>query len=181
MTENASRKLIVVRHAKSAWPAGVDDFDRPLAPRGRRDAPAVGRWLRGAGPPPDRVVSSPALRTRETWELVAGELGTEVPVSYDERVYEASVPGLLGIVHEVPDGVRTLLLLGHNPGLEELVTALAGEAAGDALERVREKFPTSAIAVLAVPGPWSGLAPGTAVLTDFAVPRGVKTAKSHKS
>ncbi|GAA2895730.1 histidine phosphatase family protein [Streptosporangium fragile] len=174
MTEEAPRRLVVLRHAKSAWPEGVADVDRPLAGRGRRDAPAVGRRLRAAGLLPDRVISSPSRRTRETWELAAGELGAEVPVSYDGRVYEADVPELLGVVREVPDDVRTLLLLGHNPGLAELVAALAGRATGDALERVREKFPTSAIAVLAVPGSWSGLAPGSALLTELAVPRGGK-------
>jgi phosphohistidine phosphatase len=173
MTVPTSRRLIVLRHAKSAWP-DVNDFERPLAPRGRRDAPAVGRRLRDAACLPDRVICSPARRTRETWDLVAQELDAAPPVSYDERVYGASVATLLGVVHEMPEPVRTLLLIGHNPGLQELTLALAGEVAGDALDRAQEKFPTSAIAVLTFAGSWSELAPGSALLADFAVPRGKK-------
>jgi phosphohistidine phosphatase len=173
MTVPTSRRLIVLRHAKSAWP-DVDDFDRPLAPRGRRDAPAAGRWLRDAACLPDRVLCSPARRTRETWDLVAEELDAEPPASYDERVYGASMSTLLGVVHETPEPVRTLLLIGHNPGLQELTLALAGEAAGDALDRAEEKFPTSAIAVLTFEGSWPELAQGSALLADFTVPRGKK-------
>jgi phosphohistidine phosphatase len=174
MTAPAPRRLIVLRHAKSAWP-DVDDLDRPLAARGRRDAPAAGRWLRDDACLPDRVICSPARRTRETWEFVAEKLGATPPVSYDERVYDASMLTLLGVVHEVPESVRTLLLVGHNPGMQELTLALAGEAVGDALQRAREKFPTSAIAVLTIPGPWSALAPGAALLADLVVPRGRKS------
>lgn len=174
MTSTTPRRLIVMRHAKSAWP-DVDDLDRPLAVRGSRDAPAAGQWLREAGCLPDRVICSPSRRTRETWELVSGELGTEPPVSYDERVYGASVPALLGVLREVAAPVRTLLLLGHNPGLQELTLALAGEGPDAALGQVREKFPTSAIAVLALPGPWSALVPGSALLTELAIPRGTKS------
>ncbi len=170
MTTPTPRRLIAMRHAKSAWP-DVDDIDRPLAGRGRRDAPAAGLWLREAGCLPDRVICSPARRTRETWELVAEGLDAEPPVSYDERLYDASVAALLGVVREVPAAVRTLLLIGHNPGMQELTLSLAGEAAGDALHRAQEKFPTSAIAVLTLAGPWSALTPGSASLADLVIPR----------
>ncbi|MDP9842522.1 SixA phosphatase family protein [Streptosporangium lutulentum] len=173
MTVPTPRRLIVLRHAKSAWP-DVNDFERPLAPRGRRDAPAAGHWLRDSGCLPDHVVCSPARRTRQTWDLVAQELGATPPILYDERVYGASVHVLLDVVREVAEPVRTLLLIGHNPGLQELTLALAGEAAGDAIERVEEKFPTSAIAVLTFEGSWPELAPASALLTDLAVPRGKK-------
>jgi phosphohistidine phosphatase len=173
MTVPTPRRLIVLRHAKSAWP-DVNDFERPLAPRGRRDAPAAGRWLRDAACLPDHVVCSPARRTRETWDLVAEELDTAPPASYDGRMYGAGVSTLLEVVHETSEPVRTLLLIGHNPGLQELTLALAGEVAGDALDRAEEKFPTSAIAVLTFEGSWPELTPGSALLTDFAVPRGKK-------
>lgn len=169
----APRRLVVLRHAKSAWPHGVPDHDRPLAPRGLRDAPAAGRALAEAGVRPDLALCSTAVRARRTWELACAEWDAPPPVRFDPRLYGADVPELLDVVRETPDGVGALLLVGHNPGLEELVLALAGEGLGDALDRVRLKFPTSAIAVLTWHGPgWRALAPGAAVLTSATVPRG---------
>jgi phosphohistidine phosphatase len=165
------RRLVVLRHAKSDWP-DVPDHERPLAARGRRDAPAVGRWLRAEHCVPDRVLCSTALRARETWELVSAELGAPVDPVYDERLYDADVPQLLILAHELPDSDATALIVGHNPGMEALVATLAGTAEGDALDRVRTKFPTAAVAVLAFTGPWHTLAAGAARLTHFATPRG---------
>ncbi|WP_405814795.1 histidine phosphatase family protein [Streptomyces sp. NBC_01390] len=170
------RRLVVLRHAKSAWPMGVDDHDRPLGPRGLRDAPAVGRALAEADCLPDLVLCSTAERARRTWELASAEWGTPPPVRHEPRLYGADVAELLAVVGEVPSGVGTLLLVGHNPGLEELVLELAGEALDGALNDVRTKFPTSAIAVLAWHGDsWRDLAPGTALLTGMTVPRGTTT------
>lgn len=169
------RRLVVLRHAKSVWPTGVPDHERPLAPRGRRDAPAAGRALAEADCLPDLALCSTAVRARQTWELAAEQWGTPPPVRLDERLYGADVPELLEAVREVPDQVRTLLLIGHNPGLEELVLELAGDGLDDALDEVRTKFPTSAVAILAWHGnSWQELAPGTALLTDVTVPRGKK-------
>jgi phosphohistidine phosphatase len=177
MTALPSRRLAVLRHAKSAWPDDVADHERPLAARGRRDAPAAGRRLREMGCAPGLVVCSTARRTRQTWDLVAPELAASPPVVHDPRVYDATVPELLNVIREVPDRVETLLLIGHNPGAQELVLRLAGEAADDALQQARVKFPTAAIAVLTWQGTWAALAPGTARLTDFAIPRGLRGAK----
>ncbi|WP_328368772.1 histidine phosphatase family protein [Streptomyces sp. NBC_00445] len=169
------RRLVVLRHAKSAWPDGVPDHDRPLAPRGRRDAPAAGIALADADCLPDLALCSTAVRARQTWELASAQWGTPPPVNHDPRLYAADVPDLLSVVHNVSAEVETLLLIGHNPGLEELVLALAGDSLDDALERVRVKFPTSAIAILAWYGTsWRGLAPGGALLTSMMVPRGKK-------
>ncbi|WP_200300850.1 SixA phosphatase family protein [Streptomyces adelaidensis] len=169
------RRLVVLRHAKSAWPAGVLDHERPLAPRGRRDAPAAGRALAEADCLPDLALCSTAVRARQTWELASAQWGTPPPARHDRRIYAAEPAELLAVVREVPDGVRTLLLVGHNPGLEELVLDLAGDALDDALDDVRTKFPTSAIAFLSWRGEtWAALAPGTALLTDMIVPRGKK-------
>jgi len=169
------RRLVVLRHAKSAWPTGVPDHERPLAPRGRRDAPAAGRALAEADCLPDLALCSTAVRARQTWELAAEQWGTPPPVRLDERLYGADVPELLEAVREVPDQVGTLLLIGHNPGLEELVVELAGDGLDDALDEVRTKYPTSAVAILAWHGnSWQELAPGTALLTDVTVPRGKK-------
>ncbi|MHC3472242.1 SixA phosphatase family protein [Streptomyces sp. 7R007] len=169
------RRLVVLRHAKSAWPAGVADHERPLAPRGRRDAPAAGRALAEADCLPDLALCSTAARARQTWELASAQWGTPPPVRSDPRLYAADAADLLAVVREVPPEVETLLLIGHNPGLEDLVLDLAGDGLDDTLEEVRTKFPTSAIAVLAWHGTgWRALAPGTALLTDVLVPRGRK-------
>lgn len=170
------RRLVVLRHAKSAYPAGVPDHDRPLAPRGLRDAPAAGRALADADWLPDLALVSTAVRARRTWDLVSGQWGTPPTVSFDARLYAADVAELLEVVRDVPERVRTVLLVGHNPGLEELILTLAGDGVDDTVDQVRTKYPTSAVAVLVWHGAgWHELSPGTALLTDFAVPRGKKT------
>ncbi|MFI9601088.1 SixA phosphatase family protein [Streptomyces sp. NPDC052043] len=174
-TGTTLRRLVVLRHAKSAWPEGVADHDRPLAPRGRRDAPAAGRALAESDCLPDLALCSTARRARQTWELASAQWGTPPPVRYDRRLYAADAPDLLAAVREAPPEIATLLLLGHNPGLEELVLDLAGDGLNDTLDRLRTKFPTSAVAVLSWYGPdWSSLAPDAALLTDLLVPRGSK-------
>jgi phosphohistidine phosphatase len=179
MTERADRKLVLLRHAKSAWP-DLPDHERPLAGRGRRDAPVMGRWLRAAGHLPDQVLCSTARRTRETWQLAQPELGAAPPVSFEDRVYEASAEQLLDLARHAPPPAETLLIIGHAPGIPELALVLAGAVApaggeGDAAgDRMRAKFPTAAVAVLELAGPWDQLAPGTARLTSFVTPRDVR-------
>ncbi|MCF3130955.1 SixA phosphatase family protein [Streptomyces olivochromogenes] len=169
------RRLVVLRHAKSAWPEGAADHERPLAPRGLRDAPAAGRALAEADCLPDLALCSTAVRARQTWELASEQWGTPPPVRYDRRLYAADAEELLAVLREVPPEVETLLLVGHNPGLEELVLDLSGDGLDDTLDQVRTKFPTSAVAVLAWHGTgWSALGPGTALLTAVSVPRGKK-------
>jgi phosphohistidine phosphatase len=169
------RRLVVLRHAKSARPTGTADHERPLAPRGRRDAPAAGHALAEADLLPDLALCSTAVRARQTWALAAGQWGTPPPVRHDPRLYGADAGELLAVVREVPAGVATLLLVGHNPGLEDLILDLAGDGLGDTLEQVRTKFPTSAVAVLAWHGTtWRSLTPGTALLASVTVPRGRK-------
>src|ERR1700728_4797505 len=169
-TEDVSRRLVLLRHAKSDWP-DVADHERPLAKRGRRDAPAVGRWLGEAGYVPDAVVCSTALRARETWELASGGLLAAVPgaspvVRLEPRVYDESVLGLLMLVREFPPEWRTALMGGHNPGLAELAAGLT-----DPPPDPPPAFPTAAVAVLALPGPWSDAGPGQAKLLTFRTPR----------
>jgi phosphohistidine phosphatase len=123
----AGSVLMLMRHAKSDWPVEeCRDFDRPLAPRGVRDAPRVGKWLRRHGLVPDRIVSSPAERARATAERVAGKL--RIPgkrIVFEPRIYEAGLRRLLEVVSEYGKDSGTLLLVGHNPGLEELLAYLA--------------------------------------------------------
>ena len=182
MGADESRRLVLLRHAKSAWP-DVADSERPLSDRGRRDAPAMGRWLRDADYLPDVVLCSPARRTRETWDLVAGELGAEPTVSYEPRIYEATALSLLHLLREAGGKHRTVLLIGHNPGLVELAVGIAQMTDGPAakpLERARAKFPTAAVAVLEFTGEWADLTPGEVRMTEFATPREVsELPKSH--
>ena len=138
-TEDAGRKLIVLRHAKSDWP-DVADHERPLAKRGRRDAPVVGRWLGEAGYVPDAVICSTAQRARQTWELVSAGLAEAAPgvspvVRFEPRVYEAAVLGLLMLVREFDDAWHTAMIIGHNPGLAGLATGLASPAVYAAARR----------------------------------------------
>ena len=187
MTKRTGRKLVLLRHAKSAWP-DLPDHERPLAGRGRRDAPVMGRWLRTAGHVPDRVLCSTARRTRETWQLAQAELGTAPPVSFEDQVYEASAAQLLDLARHAPPAVKTLLIVGHAPGIPDLALMLAradapadggGENGGvppAAVDRMRAKFPTAAVAVLELTGPWDQLGPGAARLTSFVTPRDVAAA-----
>ena len=142
------KTLVLLRHAKSDWDGHEADIDRPLAPRGRREAPDAGRWLAQNLPTLDRAVVSPALRTAETWQLVSEQLTVSPYAMTDDRVYAASAADLLTVVRELPDEVGTVLLVGHNPGLEDLVRLLSGELVA---------MPTSAIAVLAVDVAWSAV------------------------
>ena len=150
----------------------MPDSERPLAARGERDAPEVGRWLRKSGQPPDRVVCSPARRTRQTWRLASAELAVAPPVGYDERLYLADADEFLRVVRECPEDIRTLLVIGHCPSVQEVTLSLAGQGEADTVERVRTKFPTAALAVLTMSGRWAELAPNTARLAAFVVPRG---------
>jgi phosphohistidine phosphatase len=158
-----SRRLVVVRHAKSAWPDGVRDAQRPLNKRGRRDAPAAGRWLRDQVGHVDAVVCSPATRTRQTWELIAAELDGAPAPAFDERVYAAAAETLIAVVRGISDDVGSALLVGHNPGVADLVAMLADEEL---------EMKTSAIAVLGLTGPWADAQPGGATLIAHTTPRG---------
>ena len=178
MASSPTRRLILLRHAKSAWP-DVADHERPLAGRGRRAAPAVGRWLRESGYVPDRVLCSTARRARETWQLAEEELGAHPRTSFEQRVYGATATELLDLARETPSGVQTLVIVGHEPAMRDLTLELADAQPGDdgeqALEQVRAKFPTAAIAVLAFAGRWPELGPGQARLDDFVAPSDLRS------
>jgi phosphohistidine phosphatase len=172
MSVDTSRRIIVLRHAKADWPS-VPDQERPLADRGRRDAPHTGRWLHGTGLVPELALCSPSVRTRETWKLVAHELPSRPRTIYDDRLYEASPGELISVVRESPEEVSTLLLIGHNPGVQGLTEVLAGEAEAEALARLRQTgFPAAAVAIVEFPAtPWKSLEPGMGRLTTFYTPK----------
>jgi phosphohistidine phosphatase len=154
---------MLLRHAKSAWP-DVPDRERPLAKRGKRDAPRIGRWLHDHGYLPDVVVCSAAVRTRQTWELVAPGLGGSPSVMFEPRAYAASALTLLYLAQELPSRYRSALLIAHNPGLADLATRLT-ENGNPAL-----RFPTAAVAVLEFTGPWPTLSPTHARLRAYTTP-----------
>ena len=175
----------MLRHAKSAWP-DVPDHERPLAPRGQRDAPLMGHWVRTAGYTPDLVVCSAARRAAQTWQLAQPSLGSAAPVVFDDRVYDADAVQLLGVIRRTPAPVRTLLVVGHDPALPGLARTLAeapaaGPVAGEqavlaGANRMRNKFPTAAVAVFAFHGDWAQFAPGAARLACFVTPRELRAA-----
>jgi phosphohistidine phosphatase len=179
MVSNPARRLILLRHAKSAWPDDVPDHDRPLAPRGRRDAPDAGRWLRKSGYAPDRVLCSTARRARETWQRAEEGLGVHPATVFEDRVYDASVGDVLDLARQTPPDITTLLIVGHDPAMRGLTLDLVGEHPDDteaeALGRVRIKYPTAAIAVLSFSGDWAELGPGQAHLAEFVVPGDFRT------
>jgi len=125
----------------------------------------VGRWLVRSGYVPDAAICSTANRARQTWELAAASLPSPLVPRLEPRVYEATVLGLLMLVRELSDELRTVALVGHNPGLAELAVGLAAPP-----PQPPASFPTAAVAVLGIPGPWSLAGPGEARLLDFAVP-----------
>src|ERR1700750_3203288 len=125
-----ARRLILLRHATSDWPE-LAHRDRPLAKRGRRDAPKIGRWLREHGYLPDTVICSDARRTRQTWDRVARELGGSPSVTFEPRAYAASATTLLYLVMELPATSRTALLVGHKPGVSALAHKLSPPPDGD--------------------------------------------------
>ncbi|MEU0498642.1 histidine phosphatase family protein [Mycobacterium sp. NPDC006124] len=162
------RTLILLRHAKSDYPTGVSDHDRPLAPRGIREAALAGDWIRANVAPVDAVLCSTATRTRET----LARTGIEADTRYEDALYD-SLPGIVvDLVNGVGDDVQTLLVVGHEPTTSSVAFGLAGgDSDPAALERMTEKYPTSAIAVLVTDQPWSRLELGGATLVDFHVPR----------
>lgn len=150
------KTLTLLRHAKSGWDDPVQrDVDRPLNPKGRRAAATVGRHLRREGVAFDHVVASPALRVQQTLEEVAGGYGQPIVPVLDRRIYMASAATLIDIIRGLPDAAASALLVGHNPGLEDLVSLLTSE---------RVAMPTSALAVIALTGPWSAAGHSAAVL-----------------
>ena len=153
--------LILLRHGKSDWSGGEPDQLRPLSRRGRRQVPEAGRWLADNVGVIDLAVVSPAVRTRETWRLAAAELPVPPPVREDERVYAGSARSLLGVVRELPEEATTVVLVGHNPGVEDLVASLTGRTVS---------MPTSALAVIDLSGAWSAAADTAAELRAHGRP-----------
>jgi phosphohistidine phosphatase len=163
------KRLTLLRHAKSGWDDPVArDFDRPLNAKGKRAARAIGRHMRDAGLTFDHAIASPATRVVETLEEVASGYGGALRPAFDRRVYLASAETLLDIIRDAPAQAGSLLLTGHNPGLEELVL----DGAGQDRDAVEDKFPTASLAEISFDADrWSDVRAGVGTLSRFVRPR----------
>ncbi|MBY6367846.1 SixA phosphatase family protein [Rhodococcoides corynebacterioides] len=157
------RTLILMRHGKSSYPDGVDDHDRPLDERGRRQAAAAGDWIRAHVGDVEAVICSTATRTRETLERT----GIEADARFESAIYGGSPEEILAEIAQVDPEVRVLLVVGHAPGVPFTALELADDASDPAaVAWLRSGFPTSALAVLEVPGDWSDVSVTRATLRD---------------
>lgn len=173
MNASQPRRLILLRHAKADYPLGVSDHDRPLAARGDLEAPSAGRWLVDHGVIPDYIICSDALRTRSTCAWVLSELGEKGPTPYiDSRIYQAGTAQLCSIINETPDSVSTLLVIGHQPVMQDLALRLASaESDQEAVYELAMNYPTLGMTVMETAHPYSHLDARDAKVTHFVVPR----------
>jgi phosphohistidine phosphatase len=166
-------RLLIFRHAKAekALP-GMRDRDRPLNPRGRKEAAHMGGYMAHHELVPDRVLVSPSRRTRETWDGLASALTGRIPVDFEDRLYDASVHGIMALLREIAAGTRALLVVGHNPGLHEIARTLIAAGDVEVRERLNEGLPTCGLAVIDFPGDdWEKLHPHSGRLERFVTPR----------
>jgi phosphohistidine phosphatase len=166
------KTIFLVRHAKSSWKdKSIADIDRPLAKRGRRAARSLGQYLAQQQMQPAQILCSPAQRTRETLARMEKQFDAAVPVRYEKAIYLAEAPALLRRLRRLNDSLPSVMLIGHNPGLENLVRLLIGSTA-EAANRLPEKFATGSLAVLAAAtDEWRGLDTGGAELIAFVRPK----------
>ena len=167
------RTLYLLRHAKSSWKdEGLADRDRPLAPRGERAGQAMARHMRRAGVRPSLVLCSSAVRARSTLDLVASGIGRPFESLVEDELYGAGAPDLLARFQRVGNETTSVMVIGHNPGLEDLAVLLAGDGDGDALAQLQRKFPTGALATFDLADTaWSELGRGQGYLAAITVPR----------
>lgn len=167
--KNHMRRLILFRHAKSVWPQGVPDKDRPLAERGRLAAPLMGAYIARHDLVPDLALVSPAMRTRQTWTYATGDWSKLPRVEFESAIYEAVAERLFRVVKDQDKAVKSLMLVGHNPGLADMMTLLVtrnqrGELPG--------KFSTAGLAVIDLPvGDWADITPRLGTLERFVTPK----------
>jgi phosphohistidine phosphatase len=176
--KNAAMRLMIFRHAKAEKGApGARDRDRPLAPRGLKEAPRMGTYMARHRLVPRHALVSPSRRTRETWDGLAAALPAGIPVFYDDRLYDAAPEAIVAVLKETPAAVRTLIVVGHNPGLQEAARLLIAAGDVEARERLNEGLPTSGLAVIDFAGnDWDKLHPRSGRLERFVTPRLLKAA-----
>ena len=168
------KTVLLMRHAKSSWSdLSLEDFQRPLASRGREAAPRMAGYIQDQGLTPDYVICSAAVRAVETWELMAPLFDRDVPMESDEGLFHAGPQGMLAALRGSPDDTDNTLLIAHSPGIEGLAAALTGpESDREAFARLRAKFPTAALAVIEFDlDDWLSLGKSAGRLTQFVTPR----------
>jgi phosphohistidine phosphatase len=172
-----TRQILLLRHAKSSWDDyDLSDHDRPLTARGRRSGQLLRDFFRAGAIRPDLVLVSSARRTQETLETL--ELEAAPPVETLRALYHAPPQAILDILRAAPDSARTVLLIGHNPGLQEFALQLCGARADPRFLRMAEGFPTAALAAFEVEDrPWARLAMGCARLISFVTPKELERAQ----
>ncbi len=172
-TRRRARLIHILRHAKSSWDyPSLDDFDRPLAERGRLAGETMSEYLRLADIEPDLVLCSSAVRAKQTLACIRPALGADATVKFDKRLYGAGQRALLSRLRSLPDEVTSVMLIGHNPALQSLALALTGGGAPEDQMRLGSKFPTGGLATLVVQADrWADLAAGGCELHSFVVPR----------
>ncbi len=166
------RTLVLLRHAKAVPPESMPDLERPLADRGRADAAAAGRYLVAQGIEAELVLCSPSIRTRETWQYAAEAGAIATDIWYDRRIYSAGTEELLDVIHDVPAEVRTVVIVGHAPGIPWLADELALDGTSPTRVELTQKYPTSGLTVLHHTSRWADLSPDDADLVDYVIPRG---------
>jgi len=165
------KRLILFRHAKSSWEHDVEDHERPLSGRGIKAAPLMGAWLAANDLVPDFALVSTARRAQQTWALAEAGFGQPIPRQDTRLIYEASPITILAEVRHSGKTARTLIVVGHNPGLEELAQLLMKDDGGEAGAQLREKFTTAAVAVLSFKGNWTDLGQHSCSLAHFMAPK----------
>jgi phosphohistidine phosphatase len=161
--------LFLLRHAKSSWAdPTLPDAERALAPRGRRDAKLIAEHLLRVGIEPELVLCSSAVRTRETLDVIRPALPNS-KLALAQELYTAGADELLARIHDVPETVESVMVIGHNPGLHRIALMLA--STGEELERLEAKFPTAALATLTLASTWRQIGPGDANLAAYVVPK----------
>jgi phosphohistidine phosphatase len=167
---HASHRLVLLRHAKSSWAApDADDHERPLNARGRRACELLAAHF-ATQDPPDLVLCSDARRTRETLERIRGGFSKMPQIAIEDGLYLASAKRLRDRIADLPEETGSVMLIGHNPGMQELAQVLASHSAPKLRRRVAEKFPTAAAAGFRVEGPWEAVGGMRTALTDYVTP-----------
>lgn len=173
MSSHHLKRLMLLRHAKSDWHGDVSDHERPLSGRGHRDAPLIGRWMVENSAVPDLILTSTALRARQTCIWVCQELGEKAPTPrLEPKLYAASATEMLTVINQVPETATSVLVISHLPGIQNLAMRLASvDSDEDAVVDLATHYPTAGLTVLSHAGEWAELAGRDAEVTDFVVRR----------